>query len=337
MIAKSLITGLVTLTLAYSAGATTLEDVKERGYVLCGISTGLLGYSTTDDNGEWTGLDVDFCRAVAAAVFADPKAVRFVPTTNKERFTALQSGEVDLLSRNTTWTFSRDVNLGLEYVGVNYYDGQAFLVPKALEVGSVLELDGASICIQTGSTTELNLADYFRANGMSYQSVVIATPDEGMANYAAEVCDAYTTDSSGLASIRSSLPDPSAHIILPEVISKEPLGLIVRHGDNQWADIVRWSLFATILAEELDVSSTSVEEMRSTSQNPETRRLLGVDASFGEQFGLSNEWAYNIILMVGNYEEIFERNVGTDTPLQLERGLNALWTDGGILYAPPIR
>lgn len=323
--------------MAGAASAGTLDDVKARGKLNCGVSTALAGFSAPDEKGVWRGFDVDFCRALAVAIFNDPQAVEFTPTTNKERFTALQSGEIDLLARNTTWTFVRDVNLGFEFVGVNYYDGQGFLVPKSLGVHSALELDGARICVQTGTTTELNLSDYFRTNKMEYEAVVVTTADEARQNYEAEACDAYTTDASALAATRSTLANPSDHIILPEVISKEPLGPLVRHGDNQWGDVNRWVLNAMIVAEETGVTSKNVDEKKASSTNPEIRRLLGVEGDLGPMLGLSNDWAYNVINKVGNYGEVFERNVGKGSPLKLERGLNALWTNDGILYAPPMR
>jgi len=306
------------------------------------VTTGLAGFASPDDAGKWTGLDVDMCRAVAAAVLGDSEAVKYVPTTAKERFTALQSGEVDLLARNTTWTFSRDVQLGFEFAGINYYDGQGFMVRKDLGVTSALELNGASVCVQTGTTTELNMADYFRANNMELNSVVFEKNEEARQAYDEGRCDAYTTDASGLAAERSVLADPSAHIILPEIISKEPLGPLVRHGDNQWGDIVRWTLNSMIIAEEFGVTSENVDEMKS-SDNPEVQRLLGVEvveegqSRMGSMLGLSDEWAYNIIAQVGNYGESFEANVGVKTPLGLARGLNQLWSKGGLMYAPPMR
>ena len=330
------------MTIAGAAQATTLEDVQARGVLNCGVTTGLAGFAAPDDAGVWTGLDVDMCRAVAAAVLGDANAVKYVPTTAKERFTALQSGEVDLLARNTTWTFSRDVQLGFEFAGINYYDGQGFMVRKDLGVTSALELNGASVCVQTGTTTELNMADYFRANGMELNSVVFEKNEEARQAYDEGRCDAYTTDASGLAAERSVLADPSAHIILPEIISKEPLGPLVRHGDNQWGDIVRWTLNSMIIAEEFGVTSENVDEMKS-SDNPEVQRLLGVEvveegqSRMGSMLGLSDEWAYNIISQVGNYGESFEANVGVKTPLGLARGLNQLWSKGGLMYAPPMR
>ncbi|TNE35774.1 MAG: amino acid ABC transporter substrate-binding protein [Alphaproteobacteria bacterium] len=325
---------LVGLTLP--ASASTLEDVKGRGHLNCGVSTGLAGFALPSASGEWVGFDVDFCRAVAAAIFNDPSKVKFTPLTNKERFTALQSGEIDVLSRNTTWTMTRDMKLGLEFAGVNYYDGQGFLVPIALGVQSALELDGARVCVQTGTTTELNLADYFRGNNMEFESVVISTADDARTNYLAEACDVYTTDASGLAALRSTFPDPSAHIILPEIISKEPLGLIVRHGDNQWGDLVRWTLNAMINAEELGLTSQNVGEFED-DPSPKIRRLLGKEGDFGEQIGLDALWARHVIEHVGNYGEVFDRNLGKDSTLSLDRGLNALWSEGGILFAPPVR
>ncbi len=316
----------------------TLKDVRQKGFLTCGVGTGTTpGFAYLDNSGKWTGVDVDVCRAVAAAVFGDNTKVKYIPTTAKERFTALQSGEVDMLSRTTTWTFMRDVNLGFDFMGVNYYDGQGFMVRKDLGVKSALELDGATVCVTTGTTTELNLTDFFRANNMKLNPVVFERAEETKNAYVAGRCDAYTTDSSGLAGIRATLPNPDDHIILPELISKEPLGPVVRHGDNQWGDIVRWSLNAMIVAEELGVTSANVDDMRANSKNPEIRRMLGVEGDFGPMFGLSTDWAYNIIKQVGNYGESFERNIGVNTPLGLPRGLNQLWNKGGILYAPPFR
>jgi general L-amino acid transport system substrate-binding protein len=319
------------------AKADTLADVQGRGTLNCGVTTGLAGFASPDDQGNWAGLDVDMCKAVAAAAIGDATKVNYVPTNAKERFTALQSGEIDVLARNTTWTFSRDTDLGFDFVGVNYYDGQGFMVRKDLNVKSALELSGASVCVQTGTTTELNLADYFRANNMELKSVVFETNDQARQAYDEGRCDAYTTDASGLAAERSVLAQPDQHIILPEIISKEPLGPLVRHGDNRWGDIVRWTLNAMIIAEEFGVTQANVDDMKASSENPEVRRLLGVEGEMGKMTGLSNEWAYNIIKQVGNYGESFERNVGLKTPLGLARGLNELWSKGGLLYAPPIR
>jgi len=338
--ASALLTGsaaaLVALTGPADAGET-LDAVKEKGFVQCGVSTGVPGFSNPDDEGNWSGIDVDVCRGVAAAMFGDPEAVKFTPLTAKERFTALQSGEVDVLSRNTTWTLTRDTALGMEFTGVTYYDGQGFMVPKALGVESALELDGASICVQPGTTTELNLADYFRANNMSYEGVVLERPDEVRAAYEQGRCDVFTTDKSGLYAQRTVMSDPDAHVILPETISKEPLGPVVRHGDQEWGDIVRWTLYAIVEAEEYGVTSENADELRETSGNPTVRRILGVEGEMGENLGLPQEWGYNVIAMVGNYGEIFARNLGPDTPIKMERGINALWTDGGLQYAMPVR
>ena len=339
MMMKGLLVAGTAVTMVVAAGAAsaaTLDDVKAKGFVQCGVSQGLPGFSNPDDKGEWTGLDVDLCRAVAAAVFGDASKVKFTPLSAKERFTALQSGEVDVLSRNTTWTYTRDNNLGLDFQGVNYYDGQGFMVPKALGVKSALELSGAAVCTNTGTTTELNVADYFRANNMDYKVVAFEKADEVVAAYDAGRCDVYTTDQSGLAAQRIKLANPDGHMILPEVISKEPLGPVTRHGDNQWGDIVRWALNTMVIAEELGITQANVDEMTS-STNPEVLRMLGKEANFGEQLGLDQDFAYNIIKGVGNYGESFNRNVGPDTPLQLPRGVNQLWTKGGILYAPPFR
>jgi len=326
---------------AGTAGAATLDDVKAKGHVQCGVSTGLAGFSFTDDAGGWDGFDVDYCRALAAAVFGDREAVKFTPTTGKTRFTALASGEVDVLARNTTWTFSRDNDLKFEFIGVNYYDGQGFMIPAELGVTSANELDGATICIQTGTTTELNLADFFRANGMtngmSYEPVPIETNAEAQQKYLSNACDAYTTDASGLAATRATFEDPSAHLILPEIISKEPLGPVVRHGDNQWGDIARWVLNALVVAEEKGVTAANAEEMAASSEDPEIRRLLGVEGDLGAMLGLEAGWAKGAILAGGNYGEIFDRHLGPDTAIALERGLNAQWVDGGVLYAPPFR
>lgn len=321
---------------ASAASAATLDDVKSKGFVQCGVSQGLPGFSNTNDKGEWTGIDVDMCRGLAAAIFGDASKVKYTPLSAKERFTALQSGEVDVLPRNTTWTLSRDTSLGLNFTGVNYYDGQGFMVRKSLGVTSALQLDGASICTNTGTTTELNVADYFRANNMKYEVVAFEKADEVVQAYDSGRCDVYTTDASGLYAQRLKLTKPDDHVVLPEIISKEPLGPVVRHGDDQWFDLVKWVLFAMVNAEELGVSSANVDELKSTD-NPGIKRLLGTEGAFGEALGVSNEWAYNIIKQVGNYGEIFEANVGPKTPLGIARGLNQLWSKGGIQYAPPIR
>ena len=318
------------------AKAGTLDDVKSRGVLRCVVSTGVPGFAYPDASGAWKGFDIDFCRATAAAVLGDASKIKAVTSTGKTRFTKLNAGEGDVLWRNTTITFSRDVGVKLRFHGVNYYDGQGFLVKKALGVKSAKELNGASICIQTGTTTELNLADYFHANGMKYEAVTIETNDEARQNYTSGRCDVYTTDASGLAATRSTFSDPQNHIVLPEIISKEPLGPATRQGDDQWSDIVTWVLNATITAEEKGITQANVDKMKS-SKDPEVLRLLGVEGSQGKELGLSNDWAYNIIKSVGNYGEIFERNIGVNTPIGLPRGLNALWTKGGLQYSPPFR
>lgn len=317
--------------------AATLDDIKSAGELKCGISTGVPGFAFTDDAGNWQGFDPAVCKAVAAAVFGDTSKVKYTTTTGKTRFTALASGEVDMLARNTTWTFSRDTDLKLDFVGVNYYDGQGFMAPAALGVASAKDLDGASVCIQTGTTTELNLADFFRVNNISYEAVPIETNDEARTNYEAGRCDVFTTDASGLAATRSSFDDPSAHVLLPEIISKEPLGPLVRHGDSEWGDIVRWTLNAMITAEELGVTSANVDKMATGTDNPEINRLLGSEGDLGAMIGLDKAWAWRAIKSVGNYGEVFDKYIGKDTPIGLDRGINAQWTDGGLLYSPPFR
>jgi general L-amino acid transport system substrate-binding protein len=320
---------------AATAGATTLDTVKQRGELICGSNGQLAGFGIPNDKGEWSGFDVDYCRAVAAAIFGDAAKVKFIPLSAKDRFTALQSGEVDVLIRNTTWTISRDA-AGMDFPAVNYYDGQGFLVRKALKVASALELSGATVCTQQGTTTELNLADFFRANNLPYQVVTFATSDETRQAYDAGRCDAFTTDASGLYAERLRLNAPDDHMVLPEVISKEPLGPAVRHGDDQWKDIIAWTHFALLTAEELGITQANVEE-NLKSEKPDVKRLLGTEGDFGKQIGLDNKWAYNIVKAVGNYGEVFERNVGTGSPLKIERGLNAQWSKKGLQYAPPIR
>ncbi len=320
------------------ASAATLDDVKARGSLNCGVSTGLVGFAAPDANGEWAGFDVAVCRAVAAAVLGDPSAVEFVPTTGQTRFTALASGEVDMLARNTTWTFSRDNDLKFEFVGVNYYDGQGFMVPKALGVMSAKDLDGATVCIQTGTTTELNLADFFRTNNISYEPVPIETNAEAQQQYLAGACDVYTTDASGLAATRATFEAPGDHVVLPEIISKEPLGPLVRHGDHEWGDIVRWTLNAMITAEELGVNSSNLSELAAApTNNPEINRMLGTEGELGAMLGLDADWAVSALAVGGNYGEVFETNIGENTPIGLARGLNAQWTDGGLIYSPPFR
>lgn len=328
---------LLAITAISPTHAATLDDVKKAGTFNCGVSTGLAGFSAPDSQGTWQGIDVEVCRAVSAAVLGDPKAVKFTPLTAVERFTALQSGEIAVLSRNTTWTATRDNSLGFNFTGVNFYDGQGFLVRKELGVKSAKELDGAAVCVQSGTTTELNLADYFHANNMQFQQVALDTSDQTAQAFESGRCDVLTSDSSQLAALRLQLSDPSSAVILPERISKEPLGPVVRQGDDQWFDIVKWSLFAMLDAEELGINSGNVDKMRDNPPNPDVARLLGKDGNFGEQMGISNDWAYNIIKMVGNYDEVFKKTVGSDSPLALERGVNALWTNGGVQYAPPVR
>jgi general L-amino acid transport system substrate-binding protein len=324
------------LTLATAVSASTLEDVKKRGMLNCGANGQLPGFGFPDSQGNWTGLDVDLCRAVAAAIFNDPTKVKFVALTAKDRFTALQSGDVDVLARNTTWTSSRDSQLGLNGTAINYFDGQGFIVRKDLKVNSALELNDATVCVQQGTTTELNLADYFRANKMRLKSVTFLQVDEAVGAYDSGRCNAYTTDASGLYGIRLKLAKPEDHVVLPEIISKEPLAPFVRHGDDQWFDIVKWVHYAMVNAEELNVTKANVDE-QAKSDNPEIKRLLGTEGAFGEQLGLTKDWVHRIIKHVGNYGEVFDRNVGQGSPLKITRGLNSLWTKGGIMYAPPVR
>lgn len=323
--------------ISFSANAATLDDVKAAGVLKCGINTGLPGFAYTDDAGNWVGFDAAYCRAVAAAVLGDPDKVQYVNLTGKNRFPALASGEVDVLSRNTTWTFSRDVDLGFTFIGVSYYDGQGFIGRNSLGVSSATELDGASVCIQTGTTTELNLADFFRVNGISYEPVPIETNEEARVAYVSERCDVYTTDASGLAATKTTFEDADAHMVFPEIISKEPLGPLVRQGDDQWADIARWTLNVLINAEEYGVTQGNVDSKARGTNNPEINRMLGSEGSLGAMLGLKANWAVAVIKAGGNYAEIFERYLGTSTPLGLARGLNALYKDGGILYAPPMR
>ncbi len=317
-------------------GSKTLELVKQKGFLTCGSNTGLAGFGLPDDKGNWTGVDVDLCRGVAAAIFGDPTKVKFIPLTAKDRFTALQSGEIDMLSRNGTWTQSREAELGLLWAGVNYFDGQGFMIRKKLNLASALELSGASICVQQGTTTELNMADFFRTKGMKYEAVAFADINEAVKAYDSGRCDAYTTDASGLYGSRLKLVNPDEHVVLPEIISKEPLGPAVRQGDDQWFNVVRWTHYAMINAEELGVTKSNVDEQLK-SPNPEVRRLLGGEGDFGKGLGLPKDWAYRIVKAVGNYGEVFNRNVGEGSPLKIKRGLNALWSQGGIQYAPPVR
>ena len=334
----------VSVAIAGAAQAGTLDDVRQKGFLQCGVSQGLPGFSNPDEQNNWTGMDVDFCRAVAAAVLGDPQKVKFTPLSAKERFTALQSGEIDILSRNTTWTMSRDTSLGLKFAGIMYYDGQGFIInsTKFPEVKSAAQLAGATVCTQTGTTTELNLADYFKSNNMEYKLVAFEKNEEALAAYQDGRCDVYTTDQSGLYSVRLKLAKPEENVVLPEIISKEPLGPVVRQGDDAWFNVVKWTYFALVNAEELGITSQNIEEMKA-SKNPEVQRLLGVEnadgsaAGFGTGIGLDEAWAANLLKATGNYGEIFERNVGVNTPLKIARGKNALWKDGGLQYAPPIR
>ncbi|WP_121630685.1 amino acid ABC transporter substrate-binding protein [Tropicibacter alexandrii] len=322
---------------AGAAGAATLDDVKAAGVLKCGVSQGLPGFSATNDAGEWTGIDVDYCKALAAAVLGDANAVEYVSLSAKDRFTALSSGEIDVLSRNTTWTITRDTDLGISFVGVNYYDGQGMMVPAGLGIKSAMELDGATICTNTGTTTELNITDYFQQHGMEFQLVALENSDEVIAAYGSGRCDVFTTDRSGVAAERLKLADPDAHVVLPETISKEPLGPSVRAGDEQWMKIARWVLNGVVEAEEYGISSENIEEMKS-SENPSVQRILGVgDNNYGEPLGLDAEFIARAVEQVGNYGEMYERNVGPNTPLKLDRGVNELWTNGGLMYAPPIR
>ncbi len=317
-----------------------LDAIKARGNLICGVGTGTAGFMRADDKGKWTGLDVDVCRAVAAAIFGDAEKVKYVPLSSQQRFTALQSGEVDILSNNTTATLQRDTALGLDFTAITYYDGQGFLVNKKLGVKSAKELNGATVCVAPGTTTELNLADYFRANKMTFKPVVIEKVDEVRAAFFSGRCDVYTNDSSTLYATRAAYVPPPAKpedfIILPEIISKEPLAPAVRHGDNQFADVVRWSQYAMLEAEEYGINSKNVDEMLK-SDNPTIKRILGTTPGMGKALGVDEKWVYNIVKQVGNYGESFERNVGKDTPLKIERGLNNLWTKGGLQYAEPIR
>jgi general L-amino acid transport system substrate-binding protein len=341
MLNKFMAAGVVAVGLVGAAGSAQagkdLDAVKSRGQLICGVTTGVAGFAQADSQGKWAGLDVDTCRAVAAAVFGDADKVKYVPTTAQQRFTALQSGEVDLLVRTTTWTLTRDTALGFDFTGVNYYDGQGFMVNKKLGVKSAKELNGATVCVQPGTTTELNLADYFRANKMTFKPVVIEKVEEIRAAFFAGRCDVFTTDASGLYATRAAnAPNPDDYVILPEIISKEPLGPVVRHGDNQFADIVRWAFYAQLEAEEYGITSKNVDEMLK-SDNPSIKRILGVTPGMGKALGVDEKWVYNIVKQVGNYGEMFERNVGSGSPLKIARGQNALWTQGGLQYAPPIR
>ena len=316
--------------------APTLDTVKQRGQLICGVNTGLPGFSSPDQQGNWSGMDVEFCRAIAVAVLGDPTKVRFIPTSSTNRFATLQSGEVDVLVRNVTWTSSRDTSLGFNFTAVNYYDGQGFMVKKSSGTKSARELSGATVCVNQGSTTELNLADYFRTNNMQLKVVSFPTGEESVKAYESGRCDSFTTDMSGLYAERLKMANVGDHVILPEIISKEPLAPAVRHGDDQWYDIVKWTHYAMLTAEELGVTKANVDEhLKST--NPDVRRLLGVEGKHGEALGLSNDWAFKVIKSIGNYGENFERNIGSGSKLMISRGLNELWSKGGLQYAPPIR
>ena len=330
-------TALLGLT-AHTASAGTLDTVKSKGFLQCGVNSGLAGFGFPDASGNWSGFDVDYCRAVAAAVFGDPTKVKFTPTTAKERFPALQSGEIDMLARNTTWTIGRDTALGFLFRAVNYYDGQGFMVRKSLNVKSALELSGAAVCVQSGTTTELNLADYFKSHNLQYNPVVFEKIEEVNSAYDSGRCDVYTTDQSGLYAVRLTLSKPDDHVILPEIISKEPLGPAVRQGDDQWFNIVSWTHYALVTAEDFGITKANVDEMLK-SPNPDIKRFLGEekDQHVGKDLGLDEKWAYNVIKAVGNYGEVFERNLGGSSQLKIARGLNALWSKGGLQYAPPIR
>jgi general L-amino acid transport system substrate-binding protein len=333
---KTLIAAAALLLTGIADAGPTLDAVKKNGFIKCGVSDGLPGFSFADEKGNFSGIDVDVCRGIAAAVFGDATKVRFALLTARDRFTALESGKIDVLSRNTTWTSSRDAALGVKFTGVTYYDGQGFLVNRKLGVKSARELDGATVCMRAGTTTELNLGDYFRANQMQFTPIALEKSDESAKALEAGRCDVLTSDQSQLYALRTQLAKPDEYVVLPEVISKEPLGPVVRHGDDHWFNIVRWTLFAMVNAEELGVNSRNVEDMKK-SINPDVRRLLGVEGNTGKDFGLANDWIANVIKQVGNYGEIFARNIGRDSPLKIERGLNALWTHGGLQYAPPVR
>lgn len=333
---KLLVICITVITMSSFAMAGTLDDVKAKGFIQVGVNGDLFGFGKADDKGVWKGIDVDCARALSAAVFGNPDKLKYTTLTAKTRFTALQAGEIDVLFRNATQTLSRDTALGLDFAMVNYYDGQGFLIPKKLGVKSAKELDGATVCVLPGTTTELNAADYFRANGMKMNPVVIENTAELAQAFFAGRCDCLTSDASQLAGTRAVAPNPGDYMILPEIISKEPLAPAVRHGDNQWKDIVTYTIYALIEAEELGITSQNVDEMLK-SQNPIVQRFLGVTEGNGKALGLDEKFAYNIVKMVGNYSEIFERNVGVNTQLGIERGLNALWTNGGLMYSPPFK
>jgi general L-amino acid transport system substrate-binding protein len=315
----------------------SLDKIKQAGNLVCGVQTGVAGFAQPDSQGKYSGFNVDICRAISAAIFGDPDKVKYVPLTAQQRFTALQSGEVDMLSNNTTWTLQRDTELGFDFAPIVFYDGQGFMVAKKLNVKSAKELNGATVCVQPGTTTELNLADYFRSNKMEYKPVVIEKVDEVVGAFFSGRCDAFTTDSSALAAVRvGRASNPDDYVILPERISKEPLAPVVRHGDNQWHDIVDWVIFAMMEAEEKGITQKNVDEM-TKSEDPSIKRMLGTTPGMGKALGLDEKWAYNAIKLVGNYGEIFDKHLGLGSPLKLERGYNNLWTKGGLIYPPPIR
>ncbi|HEB66072.1 MAG TPA: amino acid ABC transporter substrate-binding protein [Chloroflexi bacterium] len=322
---------------APAMGGNTLQTVKDRGKLICGVNSAVPGFGFLNEDGSFSGFDVDFCKALAAAIFGDPGKVEYRPLTAKERFTALQTGEIDVLIRNTTWTLTRDTELGANFTATTFYDGQGFIVRKESGIKTLEDLNGATICVGAGTTTELNLADTFAARGIDYTPLVFETADETTGAYEEGRCDAYTTDKSGLVARRTVMANPADHVILEETISKEPLGPVVRHGDDQWYDIVQWTVFATFTAEEYGITSANVDDIKASTENPTVKKMLGLEGDMGAKLGLSNDWAYNIIKYVGNYAEIYDRNLGPDTPTYIERGLNSLYTDGGILYAPPIR
>ena len=334
---KKIILTILSISLQAYAGSPTLEKVRKRGQLICGVAEGLPGFGQPDGKGGWSGIDVDLCRAVAAATLGDAKKVKFVPLNAKERFTALQSGAVDFLSRNTTWTLQRDGAMNLDFTGVTYYDGQGFMVKKKLNVKSVKQLNGATICVNTGTTTELNLTDYFRANSLKFKMIAYEKDDEVVGAYVAGRCDALTTDQSGLFGYKSSFKDPNEHVILPEIISKEPLGPVTRQGDSTWTDVIRWTLYGMLEAEEYGINSKNVESLKKTSTNPTIKRILGVDGDLYKGLELDKDWVVKIISQVGNYEEVFETNLGSKSPLKIPRGQNALWSKGGLQYAMPIR
>ena len=329
-------TALLGVTATAQAGAT-LDAITQKGFIQCGVSDGLPGFGVPNAQGKMTGIDVDVCHAVAAALFGDASKVKFSQLTAKERFTALQSGEIDLISRNTTWTSSRDAGMGLVFTGVTYYDGIGFLVNNKLGVSSAKELGGATICIQAGTTTELNVSDYFRANNLKYTPITFDTADESAKGLEAGRCDVLTTDQSGLYAQRIKMAHPDEFMVLPEIISKEPLGPLVRKGDEEWFSIVKWTLFAMLNAEEMGITSQNVEEQAKSTKNPDVARLLGADGEYGKDLKLRKDWVVQIVKQVGNYSEVFERNIGQGSVLKIKRGLNALWNNGGIQYAPPVR